>query len=78
MGSNPTLCIIILIKTTPHEIFRNYATIDLTLVTECADISLCMSATTSSLKAKLHLKHFQDSVVIIYYSHKLLIRILHD
>jgi hypothetical protein len=50
----------------------------LTFVTECADISLCMSATTSSLKAKLHLKHFQDSVVTMYYRHKLLIRILHD
>jgi len=37
----------------------NYATIVFTLVTECAEISLCISAILSSLKERLHLKHFQ-------------------
>jgi len=38
---------------------KNYTAIGFTLVIECFEIFLCMSAIFSSLNDKLHLKHFQ-------------------
>jgi len=42
------------------------------------EICLCKLATSSSLKDRLHLKHFQATSDIGLLTHKLLIRILND
>ena len=49
-----------------------------TLDTEWLEISLCKLATSSSLKDRLHLKHFQAISDIGLITHNLLIRILND
>jgi len=58
VGSNPTLCTIIFLKILDSN---NYATIVFTLVTEWFEMFLCISARSSSLKDRLHLKHFQTN-----------------
>ncbi len=52
--------------------------IGFTLVMECFEISLCMSAMFSSLNVRLHLKHFQLTSDIGKIMHNFLISILHD
>ncbi len=49
-----------------------------TLVMECFEISLCMSAMFSSLNVRLHLKHFQLTSDICKIMRNFLISILHD
>ncbi len=52
--------------------------IGFTLVMECFEISLCMSAMFSSLNVRLHLKHFQLTSDICGVMRNFLISILHD
>ncbi len=52
--------------------------IGFTLVIECFEISLCMSAIFSSLNVRLHLKHFQLTSDMVRIMHNFLISILHD